>query len=203
MSCVLLAGLLGCSLVMAQIRGSVYRWIDNDGQVHYSHTLPPEYADLPYQKLNEAGIVVASVAGALTDEELAQLAAAKLRADEEKKLQEIRDRQNRALLVKYPTLQAMEDSLAFSLERVGSDIMIAESMFDTQVENLVKEVRRAADLQRTGGVIEPHLHTLISDMRIEIAIHQDKTDTLQLSREAVKNRHESEKNRYLSIPGKR
>jgi hypothetical protein len=204
MICLLLAGLLFSTLVMAQQRGGrVYRWLDNEGQVHYGRTLPPEYADLPYQKLNEAGIVVDSVAAALTDEQLAELATTELREAEAQKLQEIRDRQNRALIVKYPTIQAMEDSLAFNLERVGSDILIAQAMFDSQVKNLAKEVRNAADLQRAGRPVHEGLQTTIAEMRAGISNHQGKVDTLQVSREAVKNKYEQEKTRYLGIKRKR
>ena len=195
----LLAGLLLSTLVMAQQRGRVYRWIDNEGQIHYGRTLPPQYADLPYQKLNEAGIVVDSVAGALTDEQIAELAATEIREAEEQKLQEIRDRQNRALIVKYPTIQAMEDSLAFNLERVGSDILIAQAMFDSQVENLVKEVRNAANLQRAGRPVHEQLQTKVAEMRANISDHQGNVDRLQVSRESVKNKHEQEKARYLGI----
>jgi len=201
--CILLAGLLVSALAVAQQRGRYYRWIDNDGEIHYGRTLPPEYKDLPYQKLNEAGVVVDSVRGALTDEELAAMAAEEIRAAEEQKLAEIRDRQNRALMVKYPTMQAMEDSLAFNLERVGSDIMIAQSMFNAQVENLVKEVSRAAELQRVGRPIQPSLHASITDMRAEIATRQVKVDELRVSRESVKNNYEREKSRYLSIKANR
>ena len=200
---ILLAALLASSVAVAQERGRYYRWIDNDGQIHYGRTLPPEYADLPYQKLNEAGIVVDSQRGALTDEELEAMAAEEIRAAEEQKLADIRDRQNRSLMVKYPTMQSLEDALTFNLERVGSDIMIARSMFDTQVENLMKEVSRAADFQRTGIPVGATLQTTISGMRIEIASAQGKVDELQVSLESVKNNHAREKNRYLGIKGKR
>ena len=199
--CVLLAALLVSSFAVAQERGRYYRWLDNAGEVHYGRTLPPEYKDLPYQKLNEAGVVVESIRGALTDEELEAMATEKLRAAEEEKLQEIRNRQNRALMVKYPSIQALEDSLAFNLERVGSDINIAQSMFNAQVENLVKEVSRAAELQRAGTRIEDSLHATIVDMRGEIAGRQSKVDELQVALESVKNNHEREKSRYLSIKG--
>ena len=197
--CLLLAGLLLSGVVMAQQRGRVYRWLDNEGQIHYGRTLPPEYADLPYQKLNEAGIVVDSVAGALTDEQIAELAATEIREAEEQKLQEIRDRQNRALIAKYPTIEAMDDSLAFNLERVGNDILIAQAVFDSQIEGLVKEVRNAANLQRAGRPVHEQLHIKVAEMRANISDHQGNVDTLQVSRESVKNKYEQEKARYLGI----
>ena len=31
----------------------VYKWVDEDGQIHYGDSIPPEYSDLPKQVLNE------------------------------------------------------------------------------------------------------------------------------------------------------
>ena len=40
----------------------VYRWVDENGEVHYSETLPPDFKDKGHDVLNERGIV--------TDEDL-------------------------------------------------------------------------------------------------------------------------------------
>ena len=34
----------------------VYTWVDDDGQLHYGDKIPPEYADMPKQVLNEHGV---------------------------------------------------------------------------------------------------------------------------------------------------
>ncbi|NNL04005.1 MAG: DUF4124 domain-containing protein, partial [Xanthomonadales bacterium] len=36
----------------------VYRWVDEDGNVHYTESLPPGYKDTGHDVLNERGIVV-------------------------------------------------------------------------------------------------------------------------------------------------
>lgn len=199
---ILLAGLLISASATAQKSGGVFRWVDKEGQVHFTKTLPPEYADLPYQRINETGIVVETVAGAISQKELAEQAAAELRVLEEQKEREKLYRENRALLVKYSSLQALEESLAFNLQRVGGDITIAQTMYDAQIEALASEVRHAANLQRTGAAVTAQLQTRVANLQAGINSHQKRIDTLQLSLEATKNKFEQDRIRYLGIKEK-
>ena len=45
------AGILAFCLVLspAVMAEDVYRWTDENGEVHYGRTLPPEYADKPHE----------------------------------------------------------------------------------------------------------------------------------------------------------
>ena len=51
--------------------GKVYRWVDNDGVVHFGDQIPPEYASIDRQVLNQQGIAVGTEQGTVTEEELA------------------------------------------------------------------------------------------------------------------------------------
>ena len=42
----------------ALAEGEVYRWVDENCEVHYSETLPPDFQDQGHDVLNERGIVV-------------------------------------------------------------------------------------------------------------------------------------------------
>ena len=37
--------------------GKVYRWVDENGEVHYSETLPPDFEDKKHDELDDQGIV--------------------------------------------------------------------------------------------------------------------------------------------------
>jgi hypothetical protein len=51
-------------------QGRVYRWVDDDGVVHFDDTVPAEYAELPKQILNDHGITIDNVQGKKTPEQL-------------------------------------------------------------------------------------------------------------------------------------
>ena len=54
--------LLGLAAAAAANAAEVYRWVDENGDVHYSESLPPDFEDKGHDVLNERGIV--------TDEDL-------------------------------------------------------------------------------------------------------------------------------------
>ena len=50
----------------------VYKWVDEDGVVHYGDALPPTAADRGHKVLNDQGIAVEDVAAAKTAEQIAE-----------------------------------------------------------------------------------------------------------------------------------
>ncbi len=78
-----------------------YRWVDDEGVVHYGDSIPPEFAEKPKQVLNEHGITIQYLEGRKTDEQIAaDLAAQKLEVQKELQL-----RADQALLATYVNVE--------------------------------------------------------------------------------------------------
>ena len=75
----------------------VYKWVDEDGQIHYGDSIPPEYSDLPKQVLNEHAVTVDHLEGRKTEEQL----AAEAKAKEVAMQKELQLRADKALLATY------------------------------------------------------------------------------------------------------
>ena len=87
-----LAVLLPSAAVADQ--GKLYRWVDNEGVVHFSDHIPAEYADQRKQLVNEHGVPLEDIAGKKTEEEIeAERAATELALQ-----QELQRRADRALM---------------------------------------------------------------------------------------------------------
>src|SRR5690606_41769383 len=52
----------------------LYRWVDENGVVHYGDRIPPQYVDRDRDVLNDSGVTIGVEEGAQTDEERAGLA---------------------------------------------------------------------------------------------------------------------------------
>jgi hypothetical protein len=65
-----------------------YRWVDDQGVVHFGDRVPPEYASNELSLLNEQGVIVARVAGQKTPAEPADEARIKAAREEENRLRE-------------------------------------------------------------------------------------------------------------------
>ena len=59
----------------------VYKWTDANGQVHYSETVPPEFANRDRVVLNDQGVHVGTEEGEITDAERAVAQEREARAE--------------------------------------------------------------------------------------------------------------------------
>jgi len=77
-----------------------YRWVDDEGVVHYGDSIPPEYAELPKQILNNLGVTVGHLEGRKSPEQIeAERVAAELQVQKE-----LQHRADTALLATYNTV---------------------------------------------------------------------------------------------------
>jgi len=80
---------------------NVYKWTDENGQVHYGDSIPPEYADQPKERLNDQGVAVEEIEGKKTAEQLAE----EERQREIAVAQKLQDRADQALLATYLSVE--------------------------------------------------------------------------------------------------
>ena len=67
--------LLACVICISFFMGmpaqaKLYKWKDENGQIHYGDKIPAKYADKERKELNEQGTVVKKIDRAKTDDEI-------------------------------------------------------------------------------------------------------------------------------------
>ena len=75
----------------------VYKWVDEEGVLHYGDSIPAEYAELPKEVINDHGVTVANLAGKKTPEQIEAERIEKERVIAE----ELKRRADQALLATY------------------------------------------------------------------------------------------------------
>ena len=121
----------------------VYRWKDGSGASHYGDYVPPEYAGSAHSVLNEHGVEVEAVAGALTDEERAEYEKRiRLEAEAAEALRTaaIRDK---VLLSTYLSVNEIEALRDRRIELLSGQIRITQKYLDNLREKLLKLEREA------------------------------------------------------------
>ena len=85
------------SSAMARNEQRVYKWTDDEGNVHFSDSIPAEYAERPKEVLNDHGVTVEELEGKKTAEQLEQE-----RIEKDRRVaQELQRRADQALLATY------------------------------------------------------------------------------------------------------
>jgi len=174
-----LRGCAGCGLglailvVAATSWATTYRWVDEQGRVHYGDSIPPQYASQGHSELNGQGRVTKHVGRAPSSAEARQQrerAAARAEAEEHEARE--RQRHDNALLATFTSVrdidlakqraldqeQALLDSLLIMRKHSESgtqaanvDAMIGERRKSMEAMRARYDADKARYLELTGG----------------------------------------------------
>ncbi len=194
MTCVVL-------LLSTTAYGKLYKWVDEDGKVHYSDKMPPDQIKHAHQELNEQGVVKEKVERALTPEER-KAKAEELRKqrelEEQKRLEAERIEKERLTLLK--SYSNAEQILHLKNERISAlhrNIELAEENLTIQHKNLDDMLKRAADKERSGEVVSEMFLEQIEQTRVQIenqkTFIQDKNAEISTTEE----KYDYEYKKYL------
>jgi len=123
----------------------LYRWVDDDGVVHYGDRVPPEYAARDRDLLNSQGVTIGMQEGFVTPEERAELAR---RASEEEAARQSRvdnARRDQVLLDTYLSVVEIEQLRDRRLELLEAQIKVTEHYLGNLRKRLGRLQREAAD----------------------------------------------------------
>jgi hypothetical protein len=127
----------------------MYKWTDENGIVHYTETIPPEYANRDREVLNDQGVRVATEEGEVTPEERAELERRAAIAESERQERLDVARRDRMLLETYISVTDIEDLRDRRIELLGSQIKVT----DLYLGNLRK---RLVTLQEEASNYKPY-----------------------------------------------
>lgn len=194
----LLPLLLAVAVLPAQAK--LYKWVDENGKVHYTDTLPPSSASQGNAELSKSGNVVKKTESA---GERQKRLAAEAEAAERKKLADEQARKDRALLSTYTSEKEIDLSRDRALEHHKLAISSAQSRLK-QLEpggnELAKKIQAAT---KAGKPAPAHLKQQHAAMAAEI---EETRRVIKINEEAliaVRERYEAEKLRFRELSGKR
>lgn len=184
---VLMAGMQAAG---AENEQKLYRWVDENGIVHYGDSVPAEYADADKQILNEHGITLDVVRGKKTAEELAEERRLQQLAEE----RELQRRQDRALLATYLSV----DEIVMHRDRRIELFQAQARVTELYLRNLE---RRLEDLKEIASRYRPYSEDPDAEM-IEPALSADiaeTRDTIERHRQNLERFKEDEKHIVASF----
>jgi len=192
----LLCGWLMAEVAIAQ---SVFRWTDEDGQVHYGHAVPAEHRHRGYERLAQDGRVLERVDRALTEEERA--AEAK-RLEEQAELEELRAGQaliDRRLLASYRSVADIESTRQTRLDSLQTKQNTLERSLELSSERFEEMVGRAGEQNRAAEPLSPALEAAVSEAQAEIRRLNEAISELEQRKLAVEAGFDAEVERFREL----
>ncbi len=193
----LLPLLLAVAALPAQAK--LYKWVDENGKVHYTDTLPPASASQGNAELSKGGSVVRKTESA---EEKRKRLAAEAEAAERRKVAAEQARKDRALLATFTSEKEIDLARDRALEHHNLLIKSAQARLK-QLEPSSKELgEKIAAASKTGKPVPDHLR---QQHEAKLAEVEEARRTIKTNEEAmvkVRERYEAEKLRFRELTAK-
>ncbi len=193
---------LAAPFVLADESQRLYRWVDKDGVVHYGDSIPPEYAELPKEVVNDHGVTVENLAGKKTAE---QIEAERLEAERQMAI-ELQRRADQALLATYLSV----DEILMHRDRRVELFQAQSRVTELYLRNLQ---RRLASLRDEASDFSPYSEDpdapmiadeLAEELRVTKATierHERNLEKYQADKQQIIARFDGDVTRFKKLKG--
>jgi hypothetical protein len=145
-----------------------FKWVDNEGQVHYGNRVPPEHAKKERRVINEQGRTVKIYEAAKTPEERAAAEKAAELAARKKALDEKQAIHDRSLLATYTSEQDMLLARDGKVASVEALLQLTNSRIQSMKQRLHELTEEAATYERSGKQLPHSVEAQINNLRSQI-----------------------------------
>jgi len=194
MVAMLIAGII--SLSVTSLAADTYRWKDKDGKPHYGAAVPAEYADQPYDILNDAGLVIEHVED--TSLPLEVIAEKKIKEEESPLIaEEKRQTQfDRLLVVRYASEEEILKALELEIGQLGYDMNVITQSSNMTNAALREQISQAADRQRAGQIVSAAQQKEIDQLYARQIRDNKRRLNMSKREDRIRARYEAELERY-------
>jgi len=182
---------------MAAVAG-MYRYIDENGQMVISNTVPQEATKRGYDILGSQGQLLRSVAPALTEEEIAAREAEKQR---QKELEQQRE-QDKLLLKRFSSADQAVRAMHRKVRELEGLIQLKRGNISVLTSQLDTEQSRAANMERSGKTIPPATLTKIRRLEDQVRTIEREISAQEQEIEQLRTQFKADIQRLEEITGK-
>lgn len=174
---------------------STYKWVDENGVIHYGDRIPPKYAKQQREVLNQRGDTVKVLDHEKTPEERAEDA----RKEEIARQEQEQAKKDAFLLSTYDDeadlLKARDEQIA----SLDGNLRIAQIGLQGTEKDLVTRQQRRAQLTKDGKPVPPELEKQIKTLEARATRDREALARRELERQATAARWERDIQRWRQV----
>jgi len=176
---------------------TTYKWVDDQGVVHYSDKVPPEAVGKSATVLDKQGRPVKKIEAALTPEQIKAKEAAEEQQRAQARAQEEQTRKDRALMQSYTTEAEIDAAKKRAVDTLDSQIKSAQAYsaeLTRRMEELKKK-RASYGSNRVPADIEREINNTDIELARQSALIKQKSQEIV----AATARYDADKARWEEI----
>lgn len=161
------AVLMSCAF---SAQAKMYKWVDENGQMHFGDRIPPKYLVKEHEELNEQGVTTKVREAAKTPEEKAE----EKRLERERKKAEIIEKRKKArdrvLLDTYTTERDLIVARDSRMDAVNSQIKLAETIISDSNKKIESMEKQVTEIKASNREVPIDLYNRIDREKQQVAV---------------------------------
>jgi len=191
--------LMMSAIFVASAQAGMYRWVDENGAVHYGDKVPARYLKNEHQELNEQGTTVKKHDRAMTADERAekkQQEAQRKRLENEKRAQALRDR---VLTDTYTTERDLIAAKDARLDAIDSQLQLSKDIIESSKVKVDKTAELIERIKASGKMVPEATYAKLEREKLQLATQQGVQQGHQIKRDEVIVQFDGYINRFREL----
>lgn len=177
----------------------LYRWVDDQGKVHYSDVVPPKDSKYGRARLSKKGVTLENIEAAKTKQQLEQdRRLATLRAEKQKIIAE-QLASDRVLLRTFRNTDEIQMTLEGKQQTLNLLRRLTRDNISRLKEQLALQQKRAAGLEKNGVKVPQKLLNEIDATRRQIRENENKIAAHNREKERLLEKFDRDKQRFIAL----
>lgn len=188
-----------------QAQATLYKWVDDSGEVHYGDKIPPKYLKQQHQELNERGIQMKAVERKKTQAEKKAEQAAKSeeqqRIDAKRKIQAEQARKDQILL---DTFTVERDLLIMRDDRLGAidSTTNLTVTYNNQIKKQLEETQQRIDtLEKSKRDVPENMVKKVKNLKGQLEQNTSHLARLKKDKALLEKQFKDDLARFRELKG--
>lgn len=178
-----------------------FKWVDEEGNIHFGDRVPPRYANREREEINEQGRTVKVYEAPKTAEEKAEIRRqAELEAAEKERTKK-RAIHDRSLLATYSSEEDMLMARDGKIASVDALIQLTNSRIESSRKRLLTLETEAAEFERSGKPVPKILQSQITTARSQLTDNEAFVIAKEKERQVITEKFSADISRYRELKG--
>ncbi len=178
-----------------------FKWVDEEGNIHFGDRVPPRYANREREEINKQGRTVKVYEAPKTAEEKAEIRRqAELEAAEKERTKK-RAIHDRSLLATYSSEEDMLMARDGKIASVDALIQLTNSRIESSRKRLLTLETEAAEFERSGKPVPKILQSQITTARSQLIDNEAFVIAKEKERQVITEKFSADISRYRELKG--
>lgn len=177
----------------------LYRWVDEDGNVHYSDRVPADQSRPEKAILNERGMTVDRVEAAKTPEQIAEEKRRQALLAEQRRREAEQAAYDRVLINTFHSEQDIVHARDSKIAALENMIRISQHAIVQLEDTREAMIARAAAAERAGRPVPPNLEQDLKDIRKQIEDKERYIREKRAEQEEIRVKYKKDILRYREL----